>query len=48
MGNIESIPAKRWVRIIPPAILVYIFGFMDRTNIGFANLLLCQFWHGVQ
>ena len=36
MGNIESIPAKRWVRIIPPAILVYIFGFMDRTNIGFA------------
>ncbi|MGA7712766.1 MAG: hypothetical protein WCA81_12745 [Rhizomicrobium sp.] len=26
----------RWWRIIPPAILVYIFSFMDRTNIGMA------------
>lgn len=33
---LNKIPQKRWVRIIPPTILVYIFGFMDRTNIGFA------------
>lgn len=32
----KSIPNARWWRIIPPAILVYIFSFMDRTNIGFA------------
>ncbi|CAH2602231.1 MFS transporter [Rhodovastum atsumiense] len=32
----RSIPSARWWRIIPPAILVYIFSFMDRTNIGFA------------
>ncbi len=30
------IPQARWWRIIPPAILVYIFSFMDRTSIGFA------------
>lgn len=30
------IPQKRWFRIIPPAILVYIFAYMDRVNIGFA------------
>ena len=36
MASTEAIPAKRWGRIIPPAILVYIFGFIDRTNIGFA------------
>lgn len=33
---IKNIPSKRWIHIIPPTILVYIFGFMDRTNIGFA------------
>ncbi len=32
----SRIPAQRWWRILPPAILVYIFSFMDRTNIGFA------------
>jgi len=32
----RPIPCARWWRIIPPAILVYIFSFMDRTNIGFA------------
>jgi MFS family permease len=32
----RPIPYARWWRIIPPAILVYIFSFMDRTNIGFA------------
>lgn len=39
MYNAESvnvIPSQRWWRIIPPTILVYIFSFMDRTNIGFA------------
>ena len=36
MADLQNIPAKRWIRIIPPTILVYIFGFMDRTNIGFA------------
>lgn len=29
------IPNARWRRIIPAAILVYLFSFMDRTNIGF-------------
>lgn len=32
----RSIPRARWLRIIPAAILVYIFSFMDRTNISFA------------
>lgn len=32
----QPIPHARWWRIIPPAILVYIFSFMDRTSIGFA------------
>lgn len=32
----RPVPSARWWRIIPPAILVYIFSFMDRTNIGFA------------
>lgn len=34
--NADKIPSMRWWRIIPPTILVYIFSFMDRTNIGFA------------
>lgn len=34
--TLANIPSARWLRIIPPTILVYIFGFMDRTNIGFA------------
>jgi MFS family permease len=34
--NIKKIPQQRWWRIIPPIIIVYIVGFMDRTNIGFA------------
>lgn len=32
----KDIPKGRWLRIIPPCILVYIVAFMDRTNIGFA------------
>ena len=27
---------KRWTRLIPVAIVVYVISFMDRTNIGFA------------
>ena len=32
----RPIPQARWWRIIPPAMLVYIFSFMDRTSTGFA------------
>lgn len=32
----KKIPQQRWWRIIPPAMLVYIFSYMDRTNLGFA------------
>jgi MFS family permease len=32
----RAIPQKRWVRIIPPVMIVYIFAFMDRMNFGFA------------
>lgn len=35
-GIHQRIPAARWWRIIPTTILVYIFSFMDRTNISFA------------
>ncbi|GAA0529525.1 MFS family permease [Rhizomicrobium palustre] len=35
-GISHSIPSARWWRIIPTTILVYIFSFMDRTNISFA------------
>ncbi len=34
--DVARIPRSRWIRIIPPAILVYIFAYMDRVNIGFA------------
>jgi MFS family permease len=30
------IPNKRWVRIIPPTIVIYIIAYMDRMNISFA------------
>src|SRR5579872_147450 len=30
------IPNKRWIRIIPPTIVVYIVAYMDRMNISFA------------
>lgn len=36
MSENVKIPQQRWLRIIPPIIIVYIVGFMDRTNIGFA------------
>jgi MFS family permease len=31
-----SIPAARWMRIVPPTIVVYIIAYMDRMNISFA------------
>ena len=30
------IPRDRWLRIIPPMIIVYVVAYMDRMNIGFA------------
>jgi len=30
------IPHARWIRIIPPTIIIYIIAYMDRINIGFA------------
>ncbi len=35
-GGGTQIGTKRWSRLIPVAIVVYIISFMDRTNIGFA------------
>ncbi|MGO8718075.1 MAG: MFS transporter, partial [Acidobacteriaceae bacterium] len=32
----KIIPNKRWIRIIPAAVIVYIIAYMDRVNIGFA------------
>ncbi|HEY0814898.1 MAG TPA: MFS transporter [Pseudonocardia sp.] len=34
--NGAGVGTKRWSRLIPVAIVVYIISFMDRTNIGFA------------
>ena len=34
--TIPSIPAARWIRIVPPTIVVYIIAYMDRMNISFA------------
>jgi MFS family permease len=31
-----NIPRARWLRIIPPTIIIYIIAYMDRVNIGFA------------
>ena len=35
-GGGAGVGTKRWSRLIPVAIVVYIISFMDRTNIGFA------------
>ncbi len=35
-ANSLRIPNKRWVRIIPPTIIIYIIAYMDRMNISFA------------
>jgi MFS family permease len=32
----QGIPQRRWLRLIPPATLVYIIAYVDRVNIGFA------------
>jgi hypothetical protein len=31
-----TIPRDRWLRIIPPMIVIYVVAYMDRMNIGFA------------
>lgn len=32
----EKIPQQRWWRILPPTIIIYVFGYMDRSSLGFA------------
>lgn len=32
----ENIPQQRWWRILPPTIIIYVFGYMDRSSLGFA------------
>jgi MFS family permease len=36
LERVEHVGRRRWTRLIPVAIIVYIISFMDRTNIGFA------------
>jgi MFS family permease len=36
LERVGNVGRKRWTRLIPVAIIVYIISFMDRTNIGFA------------
>lgn len=33
---VEKIPRGRWLRILPPIMIVCIISYMDRVNIGFA------------
>lgn len=33
---VTAVPSKRWVRIIPVAILMYTIAFIDRNNVSFA------------
>ncbi|MDR3589527.1 MAG: MFS transporter [Negativicutes bacterium] len=35
-ASIKSIPKARWIRIIPPTIIIYIIAYMDRMNVSFA------------
>ncbi len=32
--NTESVPRQRWLRIIPPALIMYTISYVDRTNIS--------------
>ena len=34
--NTATIPHARWIRIVTPAIIIYIVSYMDKMNIGFA------------
>lgn len=36
LSTSKKIPSRRWLYIIPPIILIYIFSYMDKVNIGFA------------
>jgi sugar phosphate permease len=33
---VKAIPKDRWLRIVPPMIVIYIIAYMDRMNISFA------------
>ncbi|MDR3564124.1 MAG: MFS transporter [Negativicutes bacterium] len=33
---LQTIPNARWIRIIPPTIIIYIIAYMDRMNVSFA------------
>jgi len=33
---LKLIPKARWIRIIPPTIIIYIIAYMDRMNVSFA------------
>lgn len=32
----KAVPSARWLRILPPCVIIYIIAYMDRVNIGFA------------
>ena len=34
--GLQTVPRARWMRIIPPTIIIYIVAYMDRVNFGFA------------
>jgi MFS family permease len=34
--NKDAIPNQRWLRILPPIVMVYMINFIDRANIAFA------------
>ena len=36
LEQIQNVPRLRWLRILPPIMLVCIISYMDRVNIGFA------------
>ena len=35
-GDSPALPHGRWLRIVPPTIIIYIIAYMDRMNISFA------------
>ena len=36
VSSMKQIPKGRWLRIIPPMIIIYVISYMDRMNISFA------------
>ena len=35
-GSGEEVPAQRWLRIIPVALIMYTISYVDRTNVSLA------------